>query len=58
MRETQTSEIKGREEEILEQEQQNVAASAEHAACRGRPSTAALQEQEKLRDNFVSGIGR
>jgi len=32
--------------------------SAEQTACRGRPSTAALQEREKLRDNFVSGIGR
>ena len=54
----QTTEIKRREEEILEQEQQNVTASAEHAACFGRPSTEALQVREKLKDYFVSVLGR
>jgi hypothetical protein len=54
IRETQTIEIERREEEILEQEQQNVAVSAEHAACFGRPSTEALQVRETLRDYFVS----
>ena len=45
----QTTEIKQREEEILEQEQQNVTTSVEHAAYFGRPSTEALQVREKLR---------
>jgi hypothetical protein len=30
----------------LEQEQQNISASVEHAACFGRPSTEALQMRE------------
>jgi hypothetical protein len=43
----------------LEQEQQNVAASVERAACFGRPSTEALQVREKLKKNFfVSVLGR
>ena len=42
IRKTQTTEIKWREEEILEQEQQIVTASVEHAASFGHPSTEAL----------------
>jgi hypothetical protein len=55
---TQSTEIKRREEEILEQEQQNIGASVEHAACFGRPFTEALQVREKLKDYFGSNIGR
>ena len=55
---TKATEVKRREEEILEQEQQNVTASAEHAACFGRPSTEALEVREKLKDYFVSILGR
>jgi hypothetical protein len=58
IRKTQTTEIKRREEEILEQEEQNVTASVEHAACFGRPSTEAPQVREKLKDYFVSVLGR
>ena len=58
IRKTQTTEIKRREEEILEQEQQNVAASVEHATCFGRPSAEALQVRENLKDYFVSVLGR
>jgi hypothetical protein len=58
VRKTQTTEIKPREEEILKQEQQNVTASVEHAACFGRPSTEALQVQKKLKNYFVSVLGR
>jgi len=58
IRKTQTTEIKQREEEILEQEQQNVTASVEHAACFWCPSTEALQVREKLKDYFVSVLGR
>ena len=58
IRKTQKTEIKRREEEILEQERQNVTASVEHAPCFGRPSTEALQVREKLRHYFVSVLGR
>jgi hypothetical protein len=40
---TQRTEVKQREEEILEQQQQNVTASVEHTTCFGCPSTEALQ---------------
>jgi hypothetical protein len=42
----------------LETEQQNVTVSAEHTTCFGRPSTEALQVREKLKDYFVSVLGR
>ena len=58
VRKTQTTEIKRREEEILKQEQQNVTASVEHTTCFGHPSTEALQLREKLKDYFVSVLGR
>jgi ribosomal protein S17E len=43
IRKTQATEVKRNEEDILEQEEQNVTASFEHAACFGDPSTEALQ---------------
>jgi len=46
IRKTQTTEGKRREEEILEQEQQNIIASVEHADCFGHPSTVAVQVRE------------
>jgi len=54
VRKTQATEAKRREEEILEQEQQNISASVEHAACFERPSAGALQVQEKLKYYCVS----
>jgi hypothetical protein len=42
----------------LEQEQQNITASVERAACFGRPSIEALQVREKLKDYFVSILGK
>ena len=42
----------------MEQEQQNVTALAEHAAYFGRPSTEALLVREKLKEYFVSVLGR
>jgi hypothetical protein len=47
IRKTQATEVKRREEEILEQEQQNITASVERAASFGRPSAEALQVREK-----------
>jgi len=49
---TQATEVKQREEEILEQEEQNVSASVEHAACFGHPSTEGPQVWKKLKDYF------
>jgi hypothetical protein len=57
VRKTQATEVKRREEEILEQEQQNITVSVEHSAF-GRPSTGALQVGDKLKDYFVSLPGR
>jgi len=42
----------------LEKEQHNITASVEHAACFVRPSTEALQVREKLKDYFISVLGR
>jgi hypothetical protein len=58
IRKTQTTEIKWMEEEILEQEQQNVTAAVQHTTCFGHPSTEALQVRQKLKDYFVSVLGR
>ena len=58
MKKTKGTEVKWREEEILEQEQQNVTASLEHTTCFGCPSTEALQVPEKLKDYFVSILWR
>jgi hypothetical protein len=55
---TQATEVKQSEEEILEQEEQHFTASVELAACFGRPSTEALQVREKLKDYFVSILGK
>jgi len=55
---TQATEVKWREEEILEQEEQNVIASVEHTACFGCPSTEGLQVWENLNDYFVSILWR
>jgi hypothetical protein len=54
IRKTQATEVKRKEEEILEQEQQNITVSVEHSAWFRRPSTKALQ----ARDYFVSLRGR
>jgi hypothetical protein len=54
MKKTKATEVKQREEEILEQEQQNVTASVERTTCFGCPSTETLQVPEKLKDYFVS----
>ena len=58
IRKTQATEVKRREEEILEQEQQNITVSVEHSACFGRPFTDALQVRDKFKDYFVSLLGR
>jgi hypothetical protein len=58
IRNTQTTEVKRREEEILQQQQQTITVSVEHAACFGRPSTEAMQVRDKLKDYFVSILGR
>jgi hypothetical protein len=58
IRKTQATEVKRREEEILEQEQQNITVSVEHSACFPRPSTAALQTRDKYKDYLVSLFGR
>jgi hypothetical protein len=58
VRKTRATEVKRREEEILEKEQQNVTASVEHAACFGGPSIETLLVREKLQDYFVSVLGR
>jgi hypothetical protein len=47
IRKTQATEVKRKEEDILEQEKQNVTASLEHATYFGGPSTEALQVREK-----------
>lgn len=47
IRKTQATEVKRNEKDILEQEQQNVNASVEHAASFGGPSTETLQVREK-----------
>jgi hypothetical protein len=54
----QATEVKRREEEILEEEQQNITVSFEHSACFGRPSTVALQVRDKFKNYFVSLLGR
>jgi hypothetical protein len=43
---------------ILLQKQQNITASVERAASFGRLSTEALRVQDKLKDYFVSILGR
>ena len=58
IRKTQATEVKRREEEILEQKQQNITVSVEHSACFRRPSTEALQVRDKLKDYLVSLLGR
>jgi hypothetical protein len=58
IRKTQATKGKRRDIEILEQEQQNITASVERAACFGSPSTEALQVREKLEDYCVSIRGR
>lgn len=59
---TQASEVKrrkeGNKEEILEQEQKNITASVEHATFVECPSTEAMQVWDRLKDYFVSILGR
>ena len=50
--------LKRREEEILEDDKQNVTASVERAARFGGTSSEARPVREKLKDYFVSIIGR
>jgi hypothetical protein len=57
IRKTQATEVQRREEKILEEEQQNITASAEHAAYLERTSTEALQVREKLQVNVHQFLG-
>jgi hypothetical protein len=58
IRKTQTTEVKRSAEEILQEEQQTVTVTVEHAACFGGPSTETMQVRGKLKDYFVSILGR